>query len=263
MTSERLTPEIIRQQVGPTQVLSEYVVLDSVGSTNTYLKEQARGAVPGTVVVADYQTAGRGREGRSWVAPAGSSIHCSVLLYPDLPASDLYLVTAASALAVRDTVAQVVTEPPVLKWPNDVLIGGRKLCGILTETELRSGEPPRIVVGFGVNVYAAPPVDAVPNATCVADHASGEVSRPRLLYGILRVYDALLHRLYSGDGDMLWQAWRSSLYTLGREVEVRAPGGELRRGTAVGVARNGSLQLRTAGGKTVSVYAGDAIDPAP
>lgn len=263
MTTERLTPEEISEQVGATQALSEYIVLPTVDSTNSYLKDKARNAAPGTVVVADYQTAGRGREGRSWVAPAGSSIHCSVLLYPEVPTSDLYLVTAACALAVRDVVAQVVVEPPVLKWPNDVLIDNRKLCGILTETELRTAGPPRVVVGFGVNVYAPPPAELVPRATCVADHASRKVSRLELLAGILRAYDSLLHRLYSGDADLLWQAWRGSLYTLGREVEVRAHGGEMVRGRAVGIARDGSLQLRLAGGETISVYAGEAIEPAP
>jgi BirA family biotin operon repressor/biotin-[acetyl-CoA-carboxylase] ligase len=256
-----LTSELLQAHTGPTRVLREYRVFPRIDSTNTYLRERARGEPEGLVAVAEYQTAGRGRQGRSWVAPSGSSIHCSVLLRPPVPTPNLYLVTAACALAVRDALAPLVSPQPQLKWPNDVLIDGRKVCGILAETDLRGPERARVVVGFGINVHLAPPREAAPNATCVALHSSRPVTRLELLAATLSRYDSLLATLYAGGAETVWQAWREGLYTLGRRVEVRAPDGRA-RGVAVDVARDGALLLQTApGAPPLAVYAGDAIEP--
>lgn len=257
---EVLTPELIEGSVGRTRVLREYRVFPEIGSTNTYLREEARDEAEGLVVVAEYQTAGRGRQGRSWVAPAGSSIHCSVLLRPALPTRDLYLLTAACALALRDAIAPLVTRPPVLKWPNDVLMDGRKVCGILAETGLPREGIPRIVLGFGVNVHTAPGPDVAPAATSVAEYATGTVTRLQILARALRGYDALLHRLYRGEADAVWREWRRGLRPLGRWVQVRGPNGT-QEGRALDVARDGGLILETQpGAAPQTVYAGEAIE---
>ncbi|MDP9380137.1 MAG: biotin--[acetyl-CoA-carboxylase] ligase [Chloroflexota bacterium] len=263
--NDLITPELIRAHVGPTQILREYRVFPEIGSTNTYLREEARHEAEGLVVVAEYQTAGRGRQGRSWVAPRGGSVHCSVLLRPPLLPPDLYLLTAACSLAVRDALAPLVTAPPQIKWPNDVLLEGCKVCGILTEVDLPHGESPRAVLGFGVNVHLAPPPDIAPNATCAAQHASRPVTRLDILAGTLRHYDALLAMLYNGGTDAVWQAWRMGLYTVGRRVRVRDTAAGSREGIALDVSRDGGLLLQTERGIPPQViYAGDAIeDPHP
>lgn len=258
---DALTPELIREYVGAARVLREYRVFQETGSTNTYLKEEARDGEEGLVVIAGRQTAGRGRQGRSWVAPAGSSIHCSVLLRPPLSPPDLYLLTAACALAVRDAITPLVQQPPELKWPNDVLLGGKKVCGILTETKLGSSGYPRVVLGFGINVHAAPDPETVPNATCVAAHTAAPIiTRLELLASTLRHFDASLQKLYGGEADAVWLEWRGALCTLGRRVQVRGMSGGV-EGRAVDVRRDGGLILETGSrGRTQVVYAGDAIE---
>jgi BirA family biotin operon repressor/biotin-[acetyl-CoA-carboxylase] ligase len=255
-----LTAETLAPLIGPMAILRECRVFAELDSTNTYLRARAGREAEGLVVVAEYQTAGRGRQGRSWVAPPGSAIHCSVLLRPRLPREDLYLLTAACALAVRDALAPLTAEQPRLKWPNDVLLGERKVCGILTETARASRGAPRAVVGFGVNMYAAPDPAIAPHATCVADHALRRVSRLAVLADILRRYDALLAALYGGGTDAVWREWRVALATLGRRVRVRGADGFI-EGHARDVARDGALILETTPGtRPIAVYAGEAIE---
>lgn len=256
---DTLTANGLRDLVGPTRILSQYQVFPEINSTNTYLQE-SRESPEGLVVVADYQTCGRGRQGRAWVAPPGSSIHCSVLLRPPLSFANLYLLTAACALSVRDAVVPVVQGEVWLKWPNDVLLESRKLCGILTDVELPVDELPRMVLGFGVNVHTTPPPEVAPNATCVARHAARRITRIELLADILRRYDIVLTALYAGVCEDIWQNWRASLHTLGQNVQVRGEGGAI-TGRAVDVARDGGLILETEPGKTPQVvYAGEAIE---
>ncbi len=129
-------------------------------STNRYLLDEARaGAAGGLVVVADHQTAGRGRLGRRWEAPAGANLLVSVLLRPSLPIEELHLCTVAMALATRAACSAVTAGAvvPVLKWPNDVMVGERKLAGILAETIPGDGGSRAVVVGMGLNVAWPPP----------------------------------------------------------------------------------------------------------
>lgn len=256
-----LTADTLREYVGPTTVLREYEVIPEIDSTNTYLRERAD-APEGLLVVAEYQTAGRGRQGRAWVASRGSAIHCSVLLRPPLPPTKLFLLTASCAVAVRDVLASVVGSDVELKWPNDVLLGRRKVCGILTEVELRSREQPRVVLGFGVNVHASPPAEIAPHATCVADHSWVPVSRLELLAAILQRYDSALARLYAGQYEGAWEEWRQGLRTLGQRVQVHGEHGPM-YGLARDVAPDGGLILEAEpDGVSTVVYAGEAIEQA-
>lgn len=259
MARDALDSRTLSERVGRTHILRDYRVFAEIGSTNTYLKEEAREEAEGLVVVADFQSAGRGREGRSWVTPVGGAIHCSVLLRPPLPARELYMLTAACALAVRDAVAEFTEPASELKWPNDVLIEGMKVCGILTETELSANQRPRMIVGFGINVHSAPDLADGRRATCVAAHTTLPVGRVELLAATLHNYDVMLQGLYQGRSEMVWRKWRDGLTTLGRRVRVRAPGGVI-EGRALDVARDGGLILETSPGVTRTVYAGDAIE---
>ncbi len=258
-----ITPDLLLEGVGPALMFREYRVFDEIGSTNAYLKALPSDEPPGVVAVADYQTMGRGREGRSWVAPPGAAIQCSVLLRPPLPPDRIYLLTTACALAVRSAIAPFVREEPRLKWPNDVMLGGRKVCGVLTETEIMPSGRARAVVGFGVNVREAPPARVAPDAGCVRQFAIRPVTRLEVLVRALREYDRLLVRLYAGDLEGVWRAWRSSLETLRRRVVVRGyGGGDEVAGWAADVALDGALILETEDGERRRVYAGEAIERA-
>ena len=256
---DHLSSAVLSQRLSDNLILRELRVLPEVGSTNTYLLVEAREADEGLVVLAEYQTAGRGRLGRSWVALPRSAINCSILLRPRLPIRDRFLLTAACALAVRSAITPLVTASVQIKWPNDVLLAGRKVCGILAETT-HSSNGTVFVLGFGVNVHAAPDRTDAPNATCIAHHASLPTTRTDILVPILIGLDGFLVNLYAGGSDLLWREWRNALETIGREVKVDGPMGKL-RGRAVDVGRDGGLVVELPDGTQYLVYAGDAIEP--
>lgn len=203
-----------------------------IDSTNRYVLDQARsGAAEGLVAVADHQTAGRGRLGRAWVAPAGSSLLVSVLLRPRLATNRLHLVTAAVALAVCDACEAESGFRPALKWPNDVMAGEAKLAGVLAEAEL-----PAVVVGMGLNVnWQESPADLAGRAVSLSQVAGRPVDRQALLHHFLR---SLARR--SSDWSDVGPEYRRRCATLGRLVRVELSG-ETAIGTAVDVDDDGWL----------------------
>src|SRR6516165_7996333 len=141
---------------------------EEIDSTNSYLREQARqGAGEGLVAVADHQTAGRGRLDRRWESPPGANLLASVLLRPGCLADDLHLCSGAVALAAADSCAEVADVEAVLKWPNDLLVGGSKLAGVLAEADFEGSRMRGVVVGIGVNVAWPGPAEA--GGTCLDD----------------------------------------------------------------------------------------------
>jgi BirA family biotin operon repressor/biotin-[acetyl-CoA-carboxylase] ligase len=209
-------------------------------STNRYLLEcAATGAPEGVVAVADEQTAGRGRLGRTWVAPAGSALLVSVLLRPGLPAARTHLVTLAAGLAAVDAIDALSPVRPGLKWPNDVVVDDRKLAGILAEADGAGA----VIVGMGCNVQpGALPAELREIATAV------DVDRVQLLLAWLRAYDARLHALDRVVADAVARS-----ATLGRRVRVELAR-ETFEGTATDLTAEGFLVVD---GRVVSV--GDVV----
>ena len=230
-------------------------------STNRWLLEQAReGAPEGLVAVADHQTAGRGRLGRSWTAPAGASLLTSVLLRPGLAPDSLHLVTTAVALAAADACEQVAGVAVELKWPNDLLLGGRKVAGILAEADLAGpGRAPAVVVGIGLNVNwpGDLPADLAATATSLDRAAAGPVDREQLLVTLLLGLERRYSALLDGGGPDLASEYRSRCSTIGREVRVELAD-ETFSGTATDVTDSGHL-LVTTGVCLREVSAGDVV----
>lgn len=223
---------------------------DSLDSTNRYVLDEARrGAREGLVAVADFQTAGRGRRGRGWVAPPGASLLVSVLLRPSLPPERTPLVSMASGAAMAGAVTRVAGFTPGLKWPNDLVVGDRKLAGILAE---RDGDA--VVVGVGVNVewHDFPPEIAAAATACNVE-AGHAVDRRALLDVFLAELDAR----YADLGAVAAE-YRSRLDTLGRRVRVERSGGAL-VGRAVGVGDAGQLLVEDDQGNVVEVHVGDVV----
>lgn len=223
---------------------------DSLDSTNRYLLDEARrGAPEGVVAVADYQTAGRGRRERGWVAPPGSSLLVSVLLRPALAPDRASLVSMASCVAMTEAVERVAGFSPALKWPNDLVVGDRKLAGILAETD---GDA--VVVGIGVNVnwHEFPP-DLAETATACNLEAGHAVDRRELLTVFLHELDVRHARLERVPGE-----YQRRLATLGRRVRVEQPGRDV-VGRAVGVGDSGELLVDDEAGDVVAVHVGDVI----
>lgn len=230
-------------------------------STNRYLLGEARaGAAEGLVVVADFQTGGRGRLGRTWTAPPGSSLLVSVLLRPALRAEHLHRTTIATALAVVDALEAVAGLAPALKWPNDVLVEGRKLAGVLAEADLGAGSEVRaVVVGVGVNVdWPRLPDELAATATACNLAAGREVDRAALLSAFLTDLDARL----DAPPQVLLADYRAHLATLGARVRVDRER-EAIAGVAVDVDDTGALLVETGPGSVVAISAGDVVHLRP
>jgi BirA family biotin operon repressor/biotin-[acetyl-CoA-carboxylase] ligase len=234
-------------------------VVDETGSTNADLLAEARAGAPaGLVLVARYQSAGRGRHGRTWTAPPGSALLCSILLRPHLPAAELHRCTQAVAVAAARACESVAGVRPSVKWPNDLLVEGRKLAGVLAESVLGAdGAVEAVVVGIGCNVTAAAlPAEVAATATSLEAASGGVAVEPA------RLLDALLGSLASLDLDEVAVEYRQRLATLGTRVRVERPAGDL-VGTAVDVRSSGVLVVRDDAGREHDVVAGDVTHLRP
>lgn len=234
--------------------------VDETGSTNADVVALARAGAPeGIVVVADFQRDGRGRRGRTWTAPPGSSLLASVLWRPPLAPSVVPLVGLAAAAAAVEACAGVAGVAPSLKWPNDVVesaAGTAKLAGVLAES-LTDGDGLAVVVGMGCNLTTAPA-----GATCLEDLAGRPVDRDELLDAWLARLDRWCSILESAEGPRaVVQAYRGRCITLGRRVRVEMADRPL-EGRAVDVTQQGHLVVETAVGRR-EVAAGEVIHLRP
>lgn len=201
------------------------ICLDSVDSTNNYAKTFAmRGGAGGTYIVADEQTGGRGRLGRSFLSPKGRGIYLTALYRPDIPPMQAVNLTAHAAVAVCDGIEAACGVRPGIKWTNDIVLGGRKLCGILTEmsVEGETGALQYIIVGIGINANHAPedfPPDIRDIATSLAMELDRPVPRGQLCACIINALEDMYGAWLTGGGDYR-QRYRQSCLTLGRPVRL-------------------------------------------
>ena len=217
----------------------------------------AAGAPDGAVVVADHQTRGRGREGRAWLDAPGRGLALSILLHPghDRSPSATTPLIAGLALARALDAHGVDAE---LKWPNDLLLGGRKLAGLLCESRRRGDGAVEIVLGAGVNVAQAAddfPPELREHATSLR-LAGHSLERETVAAAFLNALEPLWDDHAADDGRAALEAWRARARCWGRPVSVRTAAGTL-TGRALALAEDGALVVRTAAGEDVRVYAGD------
>lgn len=197
------------------------------------------GPVADSILVADHQTAGRGRLDRTWETPAGSALTFSVVVDPGLVDHDWPLLPLAVALAVADGVRQAADVEVQVKWPNDLLIAGEKFCGILLERVQDAGGRPLAVIGIGINVGLAAEDLPVPTATSLAI-AGSTVDRTEVFGAVVPALATILDALQTEPTAVL-ERYRSECDTIGREVSVSLPDGEQLTGTATGLDRSGRL----------------------
>jgi len=237
--------------------------LAETSSTNTVVAEAARAGEPeGLVVFADHQRAGRGRLGRTWVAPPGSALLSSVLLRP--PPGLVHLAVTALGCAAAAACARLTGREPGLKWPNDLIVGARKLGGILAEATTEAGNVTGVVVGMGLNTARPPDVPAELRdiATYLDDHVERIPSRHGLLDAILEELEPrYAHLVADGPGELLAE-YRRRCVTIGQHVVVQQGQGEL-RGVAVDVADTAALVVRTEQGAHERVQVGDVVHLRP
>jgi len=243
----------------------ELIVHDSVESTNDlamYLASR-KGIPPGTVLIADRQTRGKGRLGRTWESPGGRNIYMSLVLRPELAPRDVTMLTILAAVAAARAVQKTTDGRVRIKWPNDLVVSDRKLAGILTEVR---ADPDRInlaVIGIGVNVNMLStdfPEELRSIATSVRLAAGHPVSRNELIIQMLKDFEHWYGILMAEGKRPLLDAWRKDSATLGRHVRVTMPDQTL-SGVAEDIDDNGMLILKMRTGECRHISAGDITFP--
>lgn len=236
-----LTPEAIRSKLSSHRVGRRILCLDRCESTNDVAwKEALAGAPDGTAIFAEEQTRGRGRFGRTWSAPRGKGLLCSIVLRPEIEAERVPLMTAMAALAAAD----VVGEEAKIRFPNDVMLDGKKIAGILVEARFISSRPDMFIVGIGLNVTGHPP-DV--NATSLGE----KVSRAATARALLEALDDWYARLPGSLRDYR-NAWRKRSFILQKRVRVRQ-GGKAIVGTVEEVDPIDGIVLRLESGHPTTV----------
>ena len=260
---DRIGEGEIREALRSGTPWSDPVVLGVTDSTNRVAMEMAENGAPhGTVVVADAQTAGRGRMGRRWVSPAGKNLYVSLLLRPSVPAADAPRLALVAGVALADTVeAMGVTAS--LKWPNDLYCGGRKAAGILAEMASDSGGVRHVVIGVGLNVNmeeADFPPDLRDAATSLRIRAGRAFRRVDVLARLLDAFGTRYAGFIGGGFSTLRDGWDRRDFLRGRRVLLRRQGGE-GWGTADGLDTAGALRFLPDGGPAIeSVHSGEILD---
>jgi BirA family biotin operon repressor/biotin-[acetyl-CoA-carboxylase] ligase len=236
----------------------EVIYRKKVNSTNELAKELAqKGAVQGTVVIAEEQTGGKGRMGRVWYSPPGQGLWFSLILRPEISPVDASKLTLMSAVAVAKTIREITGIHAGIKWPNDVLIDHRKVCGILIEMSAEIDKINYVVVGVGVNVSLSKiPSELEGVAISLAQQEHLKVTRAQLLAALLNNMDNLYTEFLAGKFSEILTAWKGMSVTLNRRVRVMS-GSEMEEGIAFDLDDDGALILMKNDGSVKRILSGD------
>jgi len=232
---------------------------DELDSTNAFaFKLALAGEAEGTCIIAETQDAGKGRLGRKWFSPVGKNLYISIVLRPHIPPSNVYPITFLSSLAVYDTIKALTDTEPTLKWPNDVLVEGRKICGTLLELSTEADLVRFVIVGIGLNINMEEDEldkEIKDKATSLFILTKKPFERSRvcgiLLTNIERYYSVFLEK----GPEEICSIWGERAKIRGKHLEITQMG-EIYRGISEGIDRDGSILL-TIDGKTKKIIAGD------
>jgi BirA family transcriptional regulator, biotin operon repressor / biotin---[acetyl-CoA-carboxylase] ligase len=257
-----LSPTLLRRGLRGSMFGKRVFHYFKAGSTNTIAFELGQSGEPsGAVVVAEEQTAGRGRAGRKWHSEKTTGIYVTVLLRPGISPMLAPLITLVAGLAVRDAVLEETGLAPDLRWPNDLLLGGKKFCGILTEMHAEPGRVHFVIVGIGVDVnHSAMPADLAAIATSLRMATGKTHSRLLLLVRLLRNLETYYNRfLEEGPESIVARFAEVSSFARGKRVRIATAGGSY-TGTTDGLEPNGLLRVRRNDGRIEVVVSGDVTE---
>ena len=237
-------------------------VFNEVGSTNTIAKFLSKNGIGnGSVVIAEKQTAGRGRSGKSWESPLGG-VWLSIILKPDVEQSKFPLITLATGVAVAKTLEKVGVENPEIKWPNDIMINGKKVCGILTEAVAKFNTVENVIIGVGIdaNLEASQfPKELQAGTTTLKDELKREGNENLLIKIFLEEFEKI-SELFNHEGyEDILKEWRKRSYSIGKIVEVREPFNTYYDGYVVGINNEGALIVEKIDGTLKKVISGECI----
>ena len=232
---------------------------EEIDSTNNEVRRMAeQGAPEGTLVVAENQTAGKGRRGRRWDSPKGSGIWHSFLLRPEFAPEHASMLTLLAAMAVQNSVKEVTGLDGLIKWPNDIVVNGRKICGILTEMSTEIDYINHVVIGAGINVNQDTFSDDIKaTASSLKLELGKSVKRSELIAAVMKSFEKC-YEIFIETEDLsgLQELYNSMLVNRDQEVKVLEPGNEY-KAHAIGINQTGELIVRTPDGKEKEIYAGE------
>ena len=255
-----LTPEEVAYGLRAKVLGSRIVSLAEVDSTNEEAKRRAQqGAPDGSVFIAERQTGGKGRLGRRWESPEGTGVWFSVLLRPGLVPSEISSITLLAGIAVCRAIRALTGCPAVIKWPNDVVIGSRKVCGILTEMTAEVDRVEYVVLGIGINANMESfPEELAEKATSLRREAGKPFPRAAILRTVLGELEPLLNSAKSGGLSSILEEYKALCVSLNRRVGFFY-GGKQQTGTAVDVSPSGELVVERDNGDRIAVNAGEVV----
>lgn len=237
----------------------EVVYYDETDSTNLRIRQMGdEGAPHGTLAVADMQKAGRGRRGRGWVSPAGCSIYMSLLLRPEFPPAKAPMLTLVMAYSVATAIQKCTGLDVQIKWPNDIVLNGKKIVGILTEMSTEIDYINHVVIGVGINVNMEHfSEDIAQTATSLRIETGGKVKRAPIIAEIMRQFEENYEQFVQReDLSAIQEAYNSLLVNRDREVKIIS-GESSYQAHALGINSQGELQVRRADGAIEEIYAGE------
>lgn len=259
MKTDTLNASEIKRYLGSGEIGCQIYFAEEIDSTNNWAKQLAsEGAPSGTLVCADMQTAGKGRRGRNWASPKGISLYMSLILRPDILPQNASSLTLVMGLSVAQALCRETGLDVRIKWPNDIVISGKKLCGILTEMDAGVKNIGFVIIGVGINVNQTDFSDEIKDmATSVVLEKGECVSRARIAAAVMKCFEQNYHEfLRTSDMAGLRGSYDEMMVNRGRTVKVLSPGNEF-TGTAVGTNEKGELLVQRENGEIEAVYAGE------
>lgn len=260
--NKMLTIEGIKKNLTTRFIGADIYLFDAIDSTNSHAHKLAKeGAKEGTVVLSESQSRGKGRLGRSWFSPSGTNIYLSVILRPQMPASQITLLTFAAAIAVAKAIRDITGLDADIKWPNDILIKGKKVAGILSEMDAKSDTIRFVVIGIGINVNLEKkdiPLELMDKATSIKIESNSTIDRMNLICRVLENLEKWYNLFERNGANDIIKEWKSLAITIGRDVKVQS-GNSFVEGRAVDIDENGALLIKDRNGVIQKVLSGDVI----
>ncbi|MBW2608738.1 MAG: biotin--[acetyl-CoA-carboxylase] ligase [Deltaproteobacteria bacterium] len=257
--NDRLKKEILLEGLGKSLFATNIILHKSLDSTNRLAKELAsKGSPEGTVVLSEEQTAGTGRMERRWLSQGYMNLLASALIRPAMPSDQIFVLTMILALATINGVNELTSLKPMIKWPNDIYLGPKKLGGILTEFSVKGKDVKWVVLGLGLNVNWMPEKDTnlLYPATSILAESGKKCPRNELLALILRSLEGLYKEVQAGRLDPLYRRWNQHSLIMGKDVEIHSAG-EIIMGKVLRIDRNGGLVIKDSAGREQVILSGD------
>ena len=260
--TEHIKRDEISKNLNTKYIGKDIYIFNEVMSTNTIAKFLSMNGVGnGAVVISEKQTKARGRSGKNWESPLGG-VWLSIILNPNVNHSKIPLITLATGVAVENTLKRIGVKNAEIKWPNDILIHGKKVCGILTEAITSFNTIESVIIGVGIDPNISIenfPEELRENMTTLNDEIGEKVDENLLIKLFLEEFEKISEQFINEEYETILKEWRKNSYTIGKIVEVHEPFSKPYDGYVLGISRDGSLVVEKIDGTLEKVISGECI----